>query len=388
MSRDSRRVVVAPDKFKGSLSAAQVAAALARGIGRAAPDTEIRQLPVADGGEGTVEAFLAAGWRRVALCAPGPTGVPVDTAYAVSGRAAVIELADVDGLAKLPEGRPDPLRAGTEGLGVVISHALDHGARDLVVGLGGSATTDGGAGMLRALGLRVLDAGGTELPRGGAALVDARSIDRSGLHPALADARITLASDVDNPLLGPAGAVQTYSPQKGAGPRELAVLTTALENWAALLQPGPSAFYADLPGAGAAGGAGFGAMAVLAATARPGIDLVLELIDFPARIADVDLVITGEGSLDAQSLRGKAPLGVRSAAAAAGVPVAVVAGRILLGDDELRAAGFGAAYALSDLEADTVRSMTNAADLLESVGERIGVAMTSAPVERPSRSGR
>ncbi|MEU4650207.1 glycerate kinase [Nocardia fluminea] len=384
MSRDSRRVVIAPDKFKGSLSAAQVAAALARGIGRAAPDTEIRQLPVADGGEGTVEAFIAAGWRRVALRAPGPTGVPVDTAYAVSGRAAVIELADVVGLTKLPQGRPDPLRAGTEGLGVVIAHALDHGARDLVVGLGGSATTDGGAGMLRALGLRVLDAAGTELPRGGAALVDARSIDAGHLHPALADARITLASDVDNPLLGPTGAVRTYSPQKGAGPRELAVLTAALENWAALLQPRASVSYADQPGAGAAGGAGFGAMAVLGATPRPGIDLVLDLIDFPARIADADLVITGEGSLDAQSLRGKAPLGVRSAAAAAGVPVTVVAGRILLGAAQLRAAGFSAAYALSELEADPARSMTRAADLLELIGACIGTAVTSPPVE-PAR---
>lgn len=381
MSRDIPRVVIAPDKFKGSLTAAQVADALARGIGRTAPDTEIRRLPVADGGEGTVAAFLAAGWRRVALRAPGPTGVPVDTAYAVSGSAAVIELADVVGLTKLPGGHPDPLNAGTEGLGVVIAHALDHGARELVVGLGGSATTDGGAGMLRALGLRVLDSTGNELPCGGAALVDARSVDRSGLHPALCRARITLASDVDNPLLGPTGAVQTYSPQKGAGPRERAVLTAALENWASLLQPAHSSSCTDQPGAGAAGGAGFGAIAVLAATPRPGIELVLDLIDFRARIADADLVITGEGSLDAQSLRGKAPLGVVSAAAAAGVPVTVVAGRILLGDDRLRAAGFRAAYALSDLETDAVRSMTHAADLLESVGERIGSAMRTSSVE-------
>ncbi|WP_316575348.1 glycerate kinase [Nocardia canadensis] len=370
-------MVLAPDKFKGSLTAAQVAAALARGIERTAPDSDIRQLPVADGGEGTVEAFLAAGWRRVPLRAPGPTGVPVDTAYAVSGNAAVIELADVVGLAKIPGAQRDPLHAGTEGLGVVIAHALDRGARDLVVGLGGSAATDGGAGMLRGLGLRILDAMGNELPRGGAALVDARSIDRANMHPGLAHARMTLASDVDNPLLGPSGAVETYGPQKGAGPCERSVLTAALENWAGLLQPRHSPVYADQPGAGAAGGAGFGAIAVLGATSRPGIDLVLEVIEFPTRIADADMVVTGEGSLDAQSLHGKAPLGVRSAAAAAEVPVTVVAGRILLDDYQLRAAGFGAAYALSDLEPDTTRSMTHAADLLESIGARIGTVASA-----------
>ncbi|MEV6068069.1 glycerate kinase [Nocardia sp. NPDC052001] len=362
-----RRVILAPDKFKGSLTAAQVAAALAAGIERAAPGTEVRRLPVADGGDGTVDAFLAAGWERIALEAPGPTGVPVSTAYARRGGIAVIELAAVVGLVKLPGGQPDPLGANTYGLGVVMAHALDHGVREIVLGLGGSASTDGGAGMLEALGLRIRDAFGTELPCNGTLLGPDDRVDRSGLHPALADTRITLASDVDNPLLGPDGAAAVYAPQKGATPEQVAILEAALSNWAMLLGPE----WAGKPGAGAAGGTGFGAMAVLGAVPRSGIDVVLDLVDFPAQLAGADLVVTGEGSLDAQSLNGKAPMGVATAARRAGVPIVAVAGRVQLTPDQLRAAGFTAAYALTDLEPDPVRCMADAAELVRRIGERI-----------------
>ncbi|MFI9507063.1 glycerate kinase [Nocardia sp. NPDC052566] len=363
------RVLLAPDKFKGSLTAPQVAAALAAGIARVAPGAEIRQVPVADGGDGTVDAFLAAGWERVELDAPGPTGEPSAAAYAVHGTTAVIELAAVVGITKLPAGQFDPLGAGTEGLGVVIAHALDRGSTDIVLGLGGSASTDGGAGMLRALGARVLDPEGREIPSGGAALARAAHLDRGAMHPGLATARVTLASDVDNPLLGPKGAVAVYAPQKGAGPAELATLEAALRNWAEIAGPE----FADLPGAGAAGGTGFGALAVLGAHLRSGIDVVLDLLDFRTMLDGVDLVVTGEGSLDAQSLHGKAPIGVCRIARAAGIPVVVAVGRTLLTPAEIQAAGFSACYSLADLEPNPAVSIADAAPLLERLGEEIAI---------------
>ncbi|WP_431968394.1 glycerate kinase [Nocardia sp. bgisy134] len=361
------RVLLAPDKFKGSLSASAVAAALAAGIAAARPDAELVRVPVADGGDGTVDAFVAAGWERVESIAPGPTGVPAPAAYALRGDTAVVELAEVAGLVKLPGGQFDPLGAGTEGLGVVIADALERGATHIVLGLGGSASTDGGAGLLRALGVHVLDAEGRELPSGGGALARAAHLDRTGLHPRAAAARFTLACDVDNPLLGPKGAVAVYAPQKGADPAQRAILEAALTNWAKLVGPE----FAERPGAGAAGGTGFGALAVLDAEVRSGIEVLLDLLDFPALLREATLVVTGEGSLDAQSLHGKAPVGVCAAARAAGVPVVAVAGRVQLDPDALRAAGFTACYPLSDLEPDPARSMANAARLLERIGDGI-----------------
>ncbi|MBB5914002.1 glycerate kinase [Nocardia transvalensis] len=358
------RVVVAPDKFKGSVSGPEAAGALAAGMVRAAPGVEVVRAPVADGGDGTVDAFLAAGWERVEVEAEGPTGVPGPTAYAVRDETAVIELAAVVGLAKLPGGHADPLHASTYGLGQVIAHALDRGVRTLVLGVGGSASSDGGAGMLQALGLRVLDVRGDEVPRGGAALARAVGVDRSGLHPALADISVTLASDVDNPLLGTHGAVAVFAPQKGADPQQCAVLEAALANWAKLVDPDG----AERPGAGAAGGTGFGAMAVLGAVERSGIDVVLDLIGFESLVRGADLVVTGEGSFDEQTLRGKAPMGVCRAALAAGVPVVAVAGRCPLSENELRAAGFTACHTLAEIEPDPARSMAQAVPLLERIG--------------------
>ncbi|WP_201298145.1 glycerate kinase [Nocardia sp. CY41] len=361
------RVILAPDKFKGSLAAPEVAAALASGLRKRAPDVEIRQVPVADGGDGTVEAFVAAGWTRVEVTAPGPTGVPRPTAYARQGARAVVELAAVVGLARLPEGQPDPLGASTYGLGLVLAHAMEHGASEIVLGLGGSASTDGGAGMLQALGVRILDDDGRELPRGGAALARSARLDRSGLHPGVAGTAITLACDVDNPLLGPTGATAVYAPQKGAGPADLDVLENALATWARIVGPE----FARLPGSGAAGGTGFGALAVLGARVRSGIEVVLESLDFPALLTTATLVVTGEGSLDRQSLHGKAPIGVCAAARKADVPVLAVAGRTLLTPEEIRSAGFADCYALADLTPDPERSMSEAAALLERVGRRI-----------------
>jgi len=367
------RVVVAPDKFKGSVTARQVADALATGLRRGRPDLDVVEIPVADGGDGTVAAALAAGFAPRHVLAEGPVGQSVDTTFAMRARTAVIELADVSGLRRLPAERgahaPAPLTASTYGAGQVIAAALDGGATTIVLGLGGSATTDGGAGMVQALGARLTDERGRELARGGAALSELAAIDVAGIDKRIARARLLVASDVDNPLLGPAGAAAVFGPQKGASPEDVALLERGLARWAALSGTGRELSAA--PGAGAAGGAGFGAMAYLGARLVRGADLVLDLIGFDAALTSAGLVITGEGSLDDQSLGGKAPVGVAREASQRGVPVIAVAGRVLLTPDELASAGFSAAYSLADLEPDPAVSIVNAEELLERTGELI-----------------
>ena len=369
------RVVVAPDKFKGSVTARQVADALAAGLRRGRPDLDVVQIPVADGGDGTVAAALAAGFAPRHVLAEGPVGRPVDTTFAVRAGTAVIELADVAGLRRLPaeQGAHElaPLTASTYGAGEVIAAALDGAARTIVLGLGGSATTDGGAGMVQAHGARLTDEHGHDLARGGAALLDLAAIGVAGLDKRITMARLLAASDVDNPLLGPAGAAAVFGPQKGASPADVALLERALARWAALTATATGRELSAAPGAGAAGGAGFAAMAYLGARLVPGADLVLDLIGFDAALTGAGLVITGEGSLDDQSLGGKAPVGVARAAARHGVPVIAVAGRVSLTPDELPAAGFSEAYSLADLEPDPAVSITNAAELLERTGELV-----------------
>ena len=359
------RVLVAPDKFKGSLTARQVAEHVAVGLRRAAPGVEVVTLPVADGGDGTVDAAVAARFARVAVRACGPTGEPVHTCYARRGDLAVIELAAVCGLLHLPGGRPDPLHATTVGLGQVARAALRAGCRRLVIGIGGSASTDGGAGLLQALGARIGSADGVLPAAGGAALARAVSLDLAGLDPALRTAAITVACDVANPLVGPLGAAAVYGPQKGASPQQVAALDGALRGWAELVTAATGVDHSGDPGAGAAGGVGFAAVAVLGARLRPGIELVLDLVGFADRLAGADLVVTGEGALDGQTLAGKAPAGVAAAARAAGVPTVAVAGRCTLSPAELAAAGISAAYPLTDLEPDVARCIRDAGPLLE-----------------------
>jgi glycerate kinase len=367
------RVVVAPDKFKGSLTAPQVAAHVAAGLTRSAPGVEVAQVPVADGGDGTLDAAVSAGYRRVPVRAEGPTGEPVDTAYAERDGVAVVELADVSGLGRLPGGRPAPLTASSYGTGQVLRAALDAGCRRIVLGIGGSASTDGGAGMVQALGGRLLDARGGEVGRGGAALAAVRSLDFSGLHPALPRTEVVVASDVDNPLLGPRGAAAVYGPQKGASPADVAELDAALARWAEAVHRAIGVDAAGTPGAGAAGGVGFAAMAVLGARLQPGIDLILELVGFLAALPGARLVITGEGSLDVQTLHGKAPAGVAAVARSAGIPVVAVAGRSLLSPADLQPAGILTAYALTDIEPDPQRCMTEAGPLLEQLATKVAI---------------
>jgi glycerate kinase len=365
------RVVVAPDKFKGSLSAPQVAAHVAAGLARMVPGAEIVQMPVADGGEGTLDAAVSAGFRRVPVTAEGPTGEPVETYYAERDGVAVIELADVSGLRRLPDGRSAARTASSYGTGEVLRAALDAGCRRLLLGIGGSACTDGGAGLVQALGGQLRDAAGRGIGRGGAALAAVESLDLTSIHPALRTAEVVVASDVDNPLLGPRGAAAVYGPQKGASPADVAELDAALERWAQAVYVATGVEASTQPGAGAAGGVGFAALAVLGATLQPGIDLILRLVDFPATLPGTDLVVTGEGSLDEQTLHGKAPVGVAAVARSAGVPVVAVAGRSLLTPADLAPTGILAAYALTDIEPDTDRCMHEADSLLELLAERV-----------------
>ncbi|MFD4393944.1 glycerate kinase [Kitasatospora sp. NPDC058478] len=364
-------VVVAPDKFKGTLEGAEVAARIAAGVRRAAPGVEVRELPVADGGEGTLAAALAAGFTRVPAKVAGPTGLPVDAALAVREDTAVVELAQSSGLARLPGGRTAPLAAGSYGVGQLIGRAVALGAKRIVLGLGGSACTDGGAGMVQALGARLLDAEGAELPPGGAALRRLDRIEPGPLADVLAGVEIVVACDVDNPLLGPRGATAVYGPQKGADGDDLVILEEGLTRFADQVALATGRDVRDAPGAGAAGGVGFAALALLGATMRPGIELLLELLGFDEAVRGARLVVTGEGCLDAQTLHGKAPAGVAAAAARAGVRVAAVAGRLELSEPEWRAAGFTAAIALTDLAERPGDSMTKAGELAEVAGERL-----------------
>jgi glycerate kinase len=365
-------VVIAPDKFKGTLTAEQVAAHVAAGLRRARPGTDTVQVPVADGGDGTVDAAEAAGYRRVEIGVRGPTGKAITAAFAFNEGTAVIEAAQACGLTRLPGHALAPLTANSRGVGELILAAARMRAKRIVLGLGGVASTDGGSGMLRAFGARLLDDTGAELPPGGTALARLHQLDLSKLRD-LSAIEFIVACDVNNPLLGPAGAAAVYGPQKGATPEDVAFLDDGLAHWADTVEEVLGHAYRDVPGAGAAGGLGFAALAFLNATMQPGIELLLDLLSFPAHLDDAGLVITGEGALDTQTLHGKAPAGVARATAlmSPAVPVIAVAGVSTLGPDQLREGGFTRAYALTDIEPDEERCRAEAGPLLEKLAEQI-----------------
>ncbi len=383
-------MVVASDSFKGSLSSLEVGDAVHLGLLDVAPHAEVVVVPVADGGEGTVAAAVATGWHAVPVPVHGPTGAPVSATLAVRGTTALVEMADACGLGRLPNAVPAPLTASSRGLGEAIRDALDLGAAEIIVGVGGSASTDGGAGMLCALGARLLDADGVDLPDGGAALARLAHLDLSGLDPRLASTRLVMAADVDSPLLGPTGAAEVFAPQKGATASDVTLLEAALAHWADVVESHPDvptptnrslqvraagvpavtywSMWVRMPGAGAAGGVGFALLAVLGAQRASGVEVVLDLVGLDAALAGADLVVTGEGSLDAQTLAGKAVRGVAQRAAAHGIPVVAVCGRLALDDADLAALGVRAAYPLSNLEPDPRRSIEDAAALLRRTG--------------------
>ncbi|WP_459617060.1 glycerate kinase [Bordetella sp. 2513F-2] len=343
------KIVVAPDSFKESLSAPAAAQAIARGVRQASPDAEVVCVPMADGGEGTVQAVLAASsgqWRHAEV--QGALGETREAAWGwLQDGTAVVEMAAAAGLELTPAAQRDPLRASSAGVGQLVRAALDAGAHRIILGLGGSATNDGGTGMLAALGVRFLDAHDRPLPPGGGALGALARVDTSGLDARLREVRIEVACDVDNPLCGPHGASEVFGPQKGATPAQVRELDRNLSHLADLCARVLPHDRRDTPGAGAAGGLGYAALAFLNAVFRPGVEIVAELGGLEAAMAGATLAFTGEGRMDAQTLRGKTPAGVARIAARAGVPVVALAGSLGPGYEALHAGGITAAFSLA-----------------------------------------
>ncbi|WP_235997124.1 glycerate kinase family protein [Aestuariimicrobium ganziense] len=367
------RVVVAIDKFKGSLTAAEAARAVVEGVRQAWPEARVDVVPVGDGGDGTLEAAVLAGFEYVPVTCSGPLGEPVASGYAVRDQVAVVELADACGLLRLPQGgdgRPalDGWNAGTAGLGQVMTAAIESGCHTVVVGLGGSASTDGGAGMLQALGVALLDGEGQPIVPGVAGLQTVEQVGESSLVSK--GVSLVAATDVDSPLLGPRGAAAIFGPQKGLDEAGVRQADAALARLADLVETALGRSERDIPGAGAAGGTGW-ALLVLGAQVRRGIDVVLEWSNADDLLAGADLVITGEGSLDEQSLGGKTPVGVAQWAARHGVPCVAVSGRRTITDELARAAGFEDAVALTEVEPDLQRCQDEAARLLVEATRRL-----------------
>jgi glycerate kinase len=330
-ARPRRRVAIAPNAFKGTLTALQAARCIDTGLRAALPGLDTVLIPVADGGDGTAAAVAqATGGRLLTSRVSDPLGRPVTAAWALTGQGhtAVIEMAAASGLVLLRPHERDPLRTSTAGTGALIRAALDRGARHLLIGIGGSATSDGGAGMARALGARFLDRRGRELPPGGGALARLASIDLRRLDPRLREVRVDVACDVDNPLTGPRGAARVYAPQKGASPAAVRRLDAGLRRLAAVVRRDLGVDVERLPGAGAAGGLGAGLVAFAGGRLRPGADLVLDAVGLRHKLAGCDLVITGEGRLDAQTAHGKAPAAVARVAASLGIPAVAICGAL------------------------------------------------------------
>ncbi|MDJ0312169.1 glycerate kinase [Arthrobacter sp. H35-D1] len=356
------RILIAPDKFKGTLTGPEAAAAMAEGALRVYPDAVVTALPIADGGEGTVEAAVAAGFSERLDSVVGPILKPVGAVWGFreDSKVAVIETAQASGYLLSEPTVENSLRAHSYGSGQLVAAALDAGAVEIIIGLGGSAMTDGGTGALRALGLKLHDANGNLVPLGGGSLVDVVSVDTAGLDPRLAAVKVRMAVDVDNPLHGPNGAAHVFGPQKGADAQAVELLDAGLRNLAAVVQSSMG-IDINIAGAGAAGGFPSMFVACADATVERGFDLVAALIDLDTHLDDADLVITGEGSLDVQSLSGKGPLGVADAAHERGIPVVVVAGRITVTAEQLAEHGVVSAVSATDVAGSGEAALADAA---------------------------
>lgn len=361
-------VLLCPDSFKDALSAQEAAAAMARGVQRALPSAQVQACPLADGGEGSLDALIAAtGAERRQLSVQDALGRPRKATWGWLGdqRTAFIELAEASGLQHLSTEERNALHTSTFGVGELLLAALDQGAEKTLLLLGGSATNDGGAGMLQALGARFLDHNGEPLPPGGAALSQLANLTLEGLDPRLAGLTVEAAVDVDNPLLGARGASAVFGPQKGASPDEVEQLDRALSHFADMSAAVLSNDYRMLPGAGAAGGMGFAAKAFLNASLKPGIEMIMQQADMATLLARADLVITGEGRLDGQSLAGKTPIGVSRAAQRLNKPVIVLAGSLGDGWQACFDQGVTAAFALADGPMTLQEALPRTAELIE-----------------------
>jgi len=328
------KIVVAPDSFKGSLTAVEVADAIGQGVREIFPEAEIVKIPMADGGDGTVQCLVnATGGEILREKVTGPLGDEVLASYGILGdkKTAVIEMAEASGLALVPEDKRNPLITTTYGTGQLIKAALDQGCRKMIIGIGGSATNDGGAGMVQALGVKLLDREGKEIGFGGVELKKINQINISNLDNRLSETEVLIASDVTNPLCGPKGASRIYGPQKGATPKVIEELDESLAHFAEIIKRDLHKNVKDMPGAGAAGGLGAGLIAFLDAELKPGIEIIIEIVKLEQAIKDADLVITGEGKIDSQTIYGKAPIGVAKIAKKYNIPVIAVAA--IISDD-------------------------------------------------------
>jgi glycerate 2-kinase len=372
------KIVIAPDSYKESLSAAEVADIIEAGMREVFPAAEYVKLPVADGGEGTVDAMVDAfQGRRLSVTVTDPLGRQVQAGYGLSGDGslAIIEMAAASGLALVPPSLRDPRITSTEGTGELIRAALGSGARNLILGIGGSATNDGGSGMLRALGVRFLDAAGHDLPAGGAALSQLARIDVSGLDPRLAQCVINVACDVNNPLTGENGASAIFGPQKGATAEVVRELDAALHHYAEVIRMQLGRDVEHIPGSGAAGGMGAAMVAFTPARLRPGSEIVMEAVKLDAAVADADLVITGEGRIDSQTIRGKTPHGVATVAKRHGKPVIGIAGCLTPDVSVVHEHGIDAVFSVLDSACTVEQALAAAADNLRRAARNVAAVV-------------
>ena len=366
------KIVIAPQAFKGSISALEVAKAMGEGVRRVVPEAEVVLVPVADGGDGTLETLVEGSGGHIRSSAvTGPLGEKVEAVWGAmgDGSTAVIEMARTSGLALVPVERRNPSVTTTRGLGEAVRHALDAGFRTFIIGIGGSATNDAGAGMAQALGIRLLDAEGQDLPEGGSALIRLDRIDMSNLDGRARESRFQVACDVNNPLTGSQGASAIYGPQKGATPEMVAELDRALGHFAAIVRRDLGIDINDVPGAGAAGGLGGGLIAFLGGELKAGVDIVLETVGLNARLVGADLVITGEGCLDYQTVYSKAPIGVAGMAKEMDIPVVAISGSLGERYGEVHRHGIDAAAAITCAPMTLNEASDNAAALVADATE-------------------
>jgi glycerate kinase len=372
------KIVIAPDSFKESLSAMQVAVEIEAGFREIFPHADYLKIPVADGGEGTVDAMIAAtGGRRVALDATGPLGRPVKAFYGLTGgdRIAVIEMAAASGLELVPPEQRNPLLTTSRGTGELIRAALDAGARRFILGVGGSATNDGGAGMLQALGVRLVDAQGAQLGPGGGALARLHAINTAHIDPRLADCVFEVACDVTNPLVGPHGASAVFGPQKGADAQTVARLDANLRHYARIIARDHRQDVAEVPGAGAGGGIAAAMLAFLGGRLRPGSEIVTDAVGLDAAVRDADLVITGEGRIDSQTVQGKTPIGVARVAQRHGKPVIAIGGCLAPDAAAVHEHGIAATFSTVRKACTVAEALAGAADSLRSASRNIAAVL-------------
>ncbi|MBY0098385.1 glycerate kinase [Mesobacillus maritimus] len=372
------KIVIAPDSFKESLSAYEACQAIERGFREIIPNAVYEKIPMADGGEGTVQSLVnATGGTILETYVTGPLGEQVLAFYGLlgDGKTAVIEMAASSGLHLVPMDQRNPLLTTTRGLGELISAALDQGATSLIIGLGGSATNDGGAGMIQALGARLLDMEGKEIPPGGGGLSHLVTIDLSTFDPRVRDVVIQVACDVDNPLTGPTGASAIYGPQKGATPELVEQLDKNLNHFANVYEKQLKKYVRNYPGAGAAGGLGAGLMAFLSAELKSGVEIVLETLRFEDQMKDADLVITGEGKIDSQTIFGKTPIGVAKTAKKFGIPVIALCGSYTEDSKIVHNHGIDALFTIVPGTVTLTDAIKNAAQYMEQTARNIAAAI-------------